>query len=154
MTYAIDELRAGIVDMFDDAVRMSPYTVAYEEFSAMSIFVRAQRPRRDPEERRPKGLGAIEARTRATATLIRKGQCACVRCGSRSPTHRCPVVDAALPLPQFRVRQLAPMKQWPRRDYARIGATRIQNGFCSCMRCGSNAPEHRCPVSSLSERVA
>lgn len=83
MSYATEELRAGIIDLFDEAVGMSAYRVEFGSLLSTGTL-------RDGPERE-RGINSIAAWEKQIATCLRKGYCVCVRCGSRSPTHRCPV---------------------------------------------------------------
>jgi len=82
MSYDPEELRAGIAELFDEAICMSTYRVEFGSLRSTGAL-------RDYPQREP-GINSIEAWEKQIATCLRRGYCICVRCGSRSPTHRCP----------------------------------------------------------------
>lgn len=114
MSYAAVELRLAIVELFADAARMGKgreFGVLHlvKEIRTKSItdeelmeearrarpLPRIHPPMRAKMARRPHPLGrgtnSFDGWRRRVATLARDGRCVCVRCGSTSPTHRCPV---------------------------------------------------------------
>jgi hypothetical protein len=102
MSYAAEELRYDIVELFDDAASMSRYR---EDFGVLQKAVALRcLPIVDEELREEIRLAAPPlppppSRVRMTAasqrkqiaTLVGRGFCVCSFCGSRGILHRCPV---------------------------------------------------------------
>ena len=88
MSYAAEELRSDIVELFDDAAGMSKYKV---EFGALPSVVFLQgwvRKKARPPARRKepqwRGLSPAHAPREWRSKLV------CFRCGARAAMHRCP----------------------------------------------------------------
>jgi hypothetical protein len=84
MSYDPEELRVGIVEMFEGASSMSLYRA---EFSELPRRV-GSTPKMSQRER---GINSIKAWAKQVATLLRNRHCVCSRCGARAEIHRCPV---------------------------------------------------------------
>ena len=139
MSYAFDELREGILELFAEASRAGEKRgwAAYGELSL-----------RKKGSGKNLGIGASEVRDRWLKGMQhrqprwlegmwRSGAYACEHCGSTSSTHRCPVGPASAPV------VLAPVVSITspvRRRYE------VPFAFRSCVSCGSRAPAHRCPA--------
>jgi hypothetical protein len=99
MSYAAEELRYDIVELFDDAASMSRYQ---EDFGVLQTAVALRCLPIVDEELREEIRRARPARVRMTAssqrkqiaTLVGRGFCVCSFCGSRGILHRCPVTGA------------------------------------------------------------
>ena len=118
MSYDLEELRGGIVELFADAVGMSPYRANFGELpsrTGLSDAYRAQRRAQytgrteaERERRRKRRRRALEAdremriaeRTMQDAKFSMRPTSSgigvpwphyrCDRCCSTAPTHRCP----------------------------------------------------------------
>ena len=124
MSYAIEELRTGIVEMFSDAAQQSRYLYSYNERAGFSII------RRSTSDRR------------------------CDVCGSMSRTHRCVVPDKVPPdgfscwAPPVSIQRQERLRVAAQARYQRIKklseGPRHMPRLVPCETCGSRAPEHRC----------
>lgn len=112
MSYAFEELRIGVIELFSDAARLGqgrefgvlrlaffkdrPITdeALLEEAKRAKPLPRIHPPLRTARARIPHPLGrgtnSILGWQRRVDTLAREGRCVCICCGSTSPTHRCP----------------------------------------------------------------
>ena len=91
MSYAAEELRADIVDLFDDAASLAQYPMDFGALRPVRVPP-PSRPRRPPRSR-SRGIGrhSLESYKTQVATLLRNHRCVCSRCGARAEIHRCPV---------------------------------------------------------------
>lgn len=90
MSYELEELRDGILDLFDDAAGLSARA---EEFGVLRpirgtpIVIKVPRRTRTGLTR---GINSLRSWRKQIATAIRQGHRVCFVCGARSATHRCP----------------------------------------------------------------
>ena len=154
MSYAFDELREGILELFAEASRAGEKRgwAAYGELSL-----------RKKGSGKNLGIGASEVRDRWLKGMqhrqprwlegMRRSGCyACEYCGSTSPTHRCPVAaSAAVPAPvvltPIVLAPVVPITSLARRSYE------MPPVFRSCVSCGSRAPAHRCPATKMPHAI-
>lgn len=76
VSYALEELQTGILEMFTDVEQLSRYKV---DFGELTLVPRYIRPPRIAKPRRPKPPKPV-----ASSRV-------CQYCRAQSPTHRCPV---------------------------------------------------------------
>jgi hypothetical protein len=132
VSYDAEELRAGIVDMFDEAVGLSRYRTEFGELQTVISF----RDRR----RLPKKNHASAYR--------------CEFCRSSTETHRCVSLDrvppkgfvCAPPRPLTEI-QIERVRVTNRERY-RLSKKDPIPGWCyaqdQCAACGARAPNHHC----------
>jgi hypothetical protein len=86
MSYALEELRAGIVELFDDVADMSRYKVEFGTLPSV-VFLRGwvrKKARAAPVRRE------VNAPLPAHAPREWRSKLVCFRCGARASLHRCP----------------------------------------------------------------
>lgn len=103
MSYDLEELRTGIVEMFDDVVTLSPYredlgvlhvaqSLRIRPFTDEELLKEVRHARVSAPERIGvgRGTGTVEHWRHILESIARKGLCVCLACGARAPEHRCP----------------------------------------------------------------
>lgn len=127
MTFAFEDLREGILDLFGEAQQRSSYFCTYDERKAFIVR---------------RGTGASAYR--------------CELCGSLALAHRCPFSDQAPPkdfvcIP-YRPDHVVTRSELERRRTARRerrlrACPSVAVGLplqSACDKCGARAPKHRC----------
>ena len=94
MSYDTEELRAGIVELFDEGMDQAGYPRdSVYGGRPIKVAVPRLRPVKIKCARRgvlTRGINSIASWEKQIATYLQKGYRVCTRCGARSATHRCP----------------------------------------------------------------
>lgn len=135
MSYAFDELREGILELFAEASRAGEKR-GWTAYGELSLRKKGSGKNLGVSGVRDRWLEVQRRQPRWLEGMRRSGICVCADCGSTSPTHRCPVGPAVLA-------PVVSIASPERRDYQMLFS------LGSCVSCGSRAPTHRCPAVKI-----